>query len=146
MIFGINVLYYTCNKNTQKQQIHTMKVSIFYLNDKLRYFGDDEQNVVTRMNYENGVREMTDEELNVEKHYTEVASFELSNEQYPDVNDLLNDVFYTCNSGVFAQSVTKKIYNGEFVNVGHSSMSVGDIVKVDEDMYIVEGVGFRKIN
>jgi hypothetical protein len=121
-----------------------MKVSILYLNDKLRYFGDDEQNVVTRMKYENGVREMTDEELNAGKHYTEVDVI-IPNEEIKDVNEFLNDMFYIYNSSVAPAIISDKIRTGEIVNVGHSSMSVGDIIKVDDDMYIVEGVGFRKL-
>jgi hypothetical protein len=124
-----------------------MKVSILYLNEDLRYFGDDEQNVITRYNFqiESGVREITDESLDVDKHYTEVKSFEVEDALYPDVNELLNELFHMYNMGVMPRIITQKVHAGEISGIDHSSMSVGDIIKVNDDMYIVEGIGFRKL-
>lgn len=124
-----------------------MKVSILYLNENLRYFGDDEQNVITRYSFDvvSGVREMTDESLVVDKHYTEVKSFEVDDVLYPDVTELMNELFHMYNVGVMPRIITQKVHDGEISGIGHSSMSVGDIIKVNEDMYIVENIGFRKL-
>jgi len=122
-----------------------MKVSIFYLKEDLRYFGDEEQNIIERMSYERGYREYIEEQLNIETHYVEVFSGSDDDEEYPDVNELLNELFQIYNfSG--ARVITQMVRNGELEGIDHSSMSVGDIIKINEEIYIVEGIGFRKIN
>ena len=122
-----------------------MKVSIFYLKEDLRYFGDEEQNIIARMNYENGFREYIEEPLSIETHYAEVKSFEIEDVLYPDVNELMNELFEMYNFSM-ARIVTQMVREGELEGIDHSSMSIGDIIKVNEELYIVEGIGFRKIN
>lgn len=122
-----------------------MKVSIFYLKEDLRYFGDEEQNIVARMNYENGYREYIEEPLSIETHYVRVKSFEIEDVLYPDVNELMNELFQLYNF-TMARIITEKVRAGELEGIDHSSMSIGDIIRLNEDLYIVEGIGFRKIN
>jgi hypothetical protein len=122
-----------------------MKVSIFYLKEDLRYDNDEEQNIIERMSYERGYREFSEEPLSIETHYVEVKSSEIDDEGYPDVYELMNELFHIYNfSG--ARVITQMVRNGELEGIDHSSMSVGDIIKINEEIYIVEGIGFRKIN
>jgi hypothetical protein len=122
-----------------------MKVSVFYLKEDLRYDNDEEQNIISRMNYERGYREYIEEPLNIQTHYVRVKSSEIDDEGYTDVYELMNELFEIYNfSG--SRVITQMVRNGEIEGIDHSSMSVGDIIKINEEIYIVEGIGFRKIN
>jgi len=126
--------------NKKSTQSIPMKVSIFYLNENARYFDSSESIVI--MSYNENGRQMHEEELSIEKHYTQVTTtFEWETD---DVDGFLEELFHMYNTGM-VRVISNRIQLGEVVGVGHSSMSVGDVIGLDNEFYIVEGIGFRKL-
>lgn len=84
--------------------------------------------------------ETAEETPDIEKHYEKVGEMEIDRE-----NDMaaLETIFFEYNVNR-PMDVTNKIREGE-LDIDHSSMSVGDIIQLDDRFFIAEVMGFTQI-
>jgi len=137
-------------------EIDIMKATIYYTRTNVSgfsYDGDKNDSVDVRHYDKNGkFIQRTHETPNLDSHYTKVGEVEFPlgslRTQPENVDELIPsehlDAVYKYFNTVMPSVITKGIKMGAY-QTEHSSMSVGDIIEIDGHFFIVEGMGFGRI-
>ena len=76
--------------------------------------------------------------------FMEVDTHTRSIDDFTGIDNLLNELYEYYN--VFgARQITMRYNGGELEDLGHASMSIGDLISVDGTLYQVQGIGFKKL-
>lgn len=58
-------------------------------------------------------------------------------------DEILEDIFLEYNTGMPSE-ITRRIKE-EGLDTAHSSMSIGDVIQLNDDFYAVDAIGFKKL-
>mgnify|MGYP007116989650 CR=1 FL=1 len=86
-------------------------------------------------------------EADLEEDYGQVADFEFDALGYKSADHLLEHLFKQFNH-VDYEGITANLADQDFIreNKLHTSISVGDVVQIDDTFYYVDGIGFKQFN
>ena len=132
------------------------KVTVYYTTTNVSGFNFARNGKVDVRHYSTGGNFLrrTEEEPKLH-HYTKVKELtfplgsvksqpeisEIDNEDFPSVH---LEAIYRYFNMVMPSEITERIKSGD-LEVEHSSMSIGDLIQIDDHYFIVSDIGFEKI-
>ncbi|ARF12179.1 hypothetical protein Klosneuvirus_3_314 [Klosneuvirus KNV1] len=85
---------------------------------------------------------ITKEEFN--KYYASIYTFQHEFQETDNVNEFLENLFHRFNSD--ENPLATKEYQDKIEKLqAHTSMSMGDVIKINDTHYIVDGIGIKEI-
>lgn len=118
-----------------------MKVSVFYPTKNISGFDYRFNGKLTKRIYDEDGEFVDFESIEPSiEHYEKVSEIEF--EDGHSNEDVFYSVVSSHNMGTYPSEISDKIRNGE-LSVGHSSFSMGDIIKIEGCYYISNGYEFE---